>query len=69
METSSESPVTKNQAVALFDFPPETPGEVALKKGDVIDVLKIDGEWWYGVLTNGEEGYFPGSYVEKIGNW
>jgi len=38
-------------------------------KGDVIEVLQEVDEWWFGVLPDGREGYFPCNYVEKIGNW
>eukprot|EP01128_Nolandella_sp_AFSM9_P000042 TRINITY_DN1006_c0_g2_i1.p1 TRINITY_DN1006_c0_g2~~TRINITY_DN1006_c0_g2_i1.p1 ORF type:complete len:188 (-),score=35.95 TRINITY_DN1006_c0_g2_i1:35-598(-) len=58
-----------HQARALFDFPPENARELALKKGDVVEILKVDAEWWFGVLPDGSEGYFPGNYVEKIGTW
>jgi len=54
---------------ALFDFPPENERELDLKIGDVIEVLRIDDEWWFGVTQDNREGYFPGSYVEKIGQW
>lgn len=27
-----------------------------MKKGDIIEVLKVDTEWWFGVLPDGSEG-------------
>jgi len=59
----------KKMARALFDFPPENPRELALKAGDLIEVLQTDVEWWYGILATGAEGFFPGNYAEKIGGW
>lgn len=59
----------KRYAKAAFDFPPENERELELKKGDVVEVLQEVEEWWYGILPNGKEGYFPSNYVEKIGNW
>jgi len=56
-------------AKAVFDFPPENERELALKVGDVVEVLRIDDEWWFGVTQDNKEGYFPGSYVEKTGQW
>jgi len=56
-------------ARASFDFPPENERELELKKGDVVEVLQQVDEWWYGVLPDGREGYFPANYVEKVGNW
>lgn len=46
----------KHQARAMFDFPPENSRELELKKGDLVEVLKVDEEWWFGVLANGNEG-------------
>lgn len=40
----------KNQAVALFTFEADQPGDLGFKKGDVITVLKktdSDNDWWY----------------------
>lgn len=44
----SES-LAKNQAVALFNFDAEQPGDLGFKKGDVITVLKkteSSNDWW-----------------------
>ena len=38
--------------------------ELTLKVGDVISVLKDDGDWWVGLSSIGKQGYFPGNYVE-----
>jgi len=65
--TPSETP--QCFARANFDFPPENDRELELKKGDVVEVLQQVDEWWYGVLPDGREGYFPANYVEKVGNW
>jgi len=59
----------KKMARVLFDFPPENPRELALKAGDMVEIMQVDEEWWYGVLATGAEGFFPGNYVEKIGGW
>lgn len=40
----------KNEAVALYTFEAEQPGDLGFKKGDVITVLKktdSDNDWWY----------------------
>eukprot|EP01123_Difflugia_compressa_P006199 TRINITY_DN18377_c0_g1_i1.p1 TRINITY_DN18377_c0_g1~~TRINITY_DN18377_c0_g1_i1.p1 ORF type:complete len:143 (+),score=24.92 TRINITY_DN18377_c0_g1_i1:146-574(+) len=57
-------------AEACFDFPPENERELELKKGDIVEVYQICGEWWFGALvSNQKEGYFPGAYVKKLGDW
>jgi SH3 domain-containing YSC84-like protein 1 len=43
----------KNQAVALFTFEADQPGDLGFKKGDIITVLKkteSDNDWWYVVF-------------------
>jgi len=73
-EGDSKEPVIKALAEAVYDFPPENERELKLARGDKVEVFQISGEWWYGaiVLPNGQpgsEGFFPGSYVKKIGQW
>ena len=43
----------KNQAVALFTFEADKPGNLGFKKGDIITVtIKTDKaeDWWYAEL-------------------
>nr|XP_046265299.1 uncharacterized protein si:dkey-97a13.12 [Scatophagus argus] len=41
--------------------------ELDLNRGDLIQVLfKQDDVWWFGRLTNGNEGYFPAACVEPL---
>ncbi|KAJ2957818.1 hypothetical protein NQZ79_g6513 [Umbelopsis isabellina] len=60
-------------ARALYDFNPESPMELNIKKGDIIAILsKVDqatgtqSQWWRGRLRNGTMGLFPANYVEII---
>lgn len=55
-----------NQAVALFTFDADQPGDLGFKKGDVITVTKKtekSEDWWTGTL-NGKTGIFPSNYVQ-----
>jgi len=48
--TSKQAMMKKNEAVALFSFDADQPGDLPFKKGDVITVLKkteSDNDWWY----------------------
>lgn len=60
--------VNARQAIALYTFKGEKAGDLAFKKGDVIDIVKktdtVD-DWWTG-RCNGGEGIFPANYVELI---
>lgn len=47
--SSKQAMLRKNEAVALFNFDGDQPGDLAFKKGDVITVLKkteSDNDWW-----------------------
>ena len=46
---SKQALLKKNEAVALFAFEADQPGDLAFKKGDIITVLKktdSDNDWW-----------------------
>ncbi|KAI9759256.1 MAG: hypothetical protein M4579_002465 [Chaenotheca gracillima] len=57
-----------NQAIALFTFDADQPGDLGFKKGDIITILKKTesaNDWWTGKL-NDKEGIFPSNYVEVV---
>ncbi|PHH83120.1 hypothetical protein CDD82_3530 [Ophiocordyceps australis] len=56
----------KNEAIALFTFEADQPGDLGFKKGDIITVLKktdSDNDWWTGMLGT-RHGIFPSNYVK-----
>ncbi|ORX46117.1 hypothetical protein DM01DRAFT_1311386 [Hesseltinella vesiculosa] len=60
-------------ARAVYDFTPESPMELTLKKGDIVAILsKTDpntnapSQWWRGRLRDGTMGMFPSTYVEIV---
>ncbi|KAL4398858.1 ESCRT-0 complex protein [Malassezia pachydermatis] len=51
---------------AVYDFEPDEPGELALKKGDIVRVLdSVYEQWWRGEKRH-EVGIFPVNYVEPM---
>ncbi|KAF5114897.1 hypothetical protein DV454_002620 [Geotrichum candidum] len=51
---------------ALYDYAPQAQGDLALKAGDVIEIVQRTADangWWTGKL-NGQTGVFPGNYVQ-----
>ncbi len=45
--------LNKNEAVAIFNFDADQPGDLAFKKGEIITVLKkteSDNDWWYVLM-------------------
>lgn len=55
-----------DEAVALFTFDADQPGDLGFKKGEIIQVTKKTGstnDWWTGVIGT-RTGIFPANYVE-----
>ena len=54
------------QVVAAINYRPHEDDELELHHGNVIQVLfREDQSWWFGRLQNGNEGYFPATFVTK----
>jgi hypothetical protein len=53
--------------IALYEYKAQRGDELDLELGDEILVLvKENDNWWMGKLVkNGQEGYFPASYVQE----
>ncbi|KAK2603542.1 hypothetical protein QQS21_004311 [Conoideocrella luteorostrata] len=61
-----ESSLKQNEAIALFNFDADQPGDLGFQKGDVITVLKktdSDNDWWTGMIGT-RHGIFPSNYVK-----
>eukprot|EP00062_Callorhinchus_milii_P011857 gi/632958370/ref/XP_007894995.1/ PREDICTED: uncharacterized protein C8orf46 homolog [Callorhinchus milii] len=63
---SDFTPVRHKTVVVECDYYPHWSDELILCQGDLIQVLYKDDEvWWFGRLENGQQGYFPSTYVSK----
>ncbi|CAM1506409.1 Fc.00g060500.m01.CDS01 [Cosmosporella sp. VM-42] len=63
---SKQALLKKNEAVALFNFDADQPGDLGFKKGEIITVLKkteSDNDWWTGMVGT-RHGIFPSNYVK-----
>ncbi|KAH9991194.1 DUF500-domain-containing protein [Xylariaceae sp. FL0662B] len=63
---SKQAMMKKNEAVALFNFEADQPGDLGFKKGEIITVLKktdSDNDWWTGMIGT-RHGIFPSNYVK-----
>ncbi|KAK3316190.1 hypothetical protein B0H66DRAFT_576173 [Apodospora peruviana] len=63
---SKQALMKKNEAIALFTFEADQPGDLGFKKGDIITVLKktdSDNDWWTGMIGT-KHGIFPSNYVK-----
>ena len=51
--------------VALYTYNSTVANDLSFNKGDVITIIKEDGEWWSG-SKDGRTGTFPANYVKKL---
>lgn len=50
--------------MALYDYSSKEAGDLNFSQGEVILIVKKDGDWWTGVIGN-RTGIFPSNYVDK----
>ncbi|XP_068087723.1 jouberin isoform X2 [Hyperolius riggenbachi] len=63
VEADSGLPIQET-VVALYDYTAHRSDELSLHRSDIIHVLYKDNDnWWFGILQNGQQGYFPANYV------
>lgn len=61
-EPTSEEPL--DYYVASYPYQSQEPGDLSFNAGDMIAVVKKEGDWWTGKIgTN--VGIFPSNYVTK----
>jgi len=66
MFQSKTGSLKSNEAVALFTFDADQPGDLGFKKGEIIQVTKktdSTNDWWTGIV-GARTGIFPANYVE-----
>ena len=59
------TPKRKEQVRCNYDYNAQEHGELSFREGDIITVLKKDGDWWLGELR-GQQGLFPYNYASPI---
>jgi len=47
----------------LFDYTATDAAELSVLEGDIVDVIRQEGEW-YMVRYKNKEGFVPGTFVE-----
>jgi hypothetical protein len=51
---------------AIYDYAAQRDDELALRKGDVLELIEKQPNGWYLGRLNGQEGVFPGNYVKDM---
>ena len=54
------------QLRALYDFKGNGVDELSFRSGDVINVIQEEDGGWYNGELNGQKGFVPSNYVERI---
>ncbi|NXH10382.1 BLK kinase, partial [Bucco capensis] len=53
--------------VALYDLPASSERDLQLLKGDKLQVLSKEGDWWLAKsLSSGRKGYIPSNFVAQV---
>ena len=60
--------VPARKVVAVYDYVSQTPEELALRTGDLIEIEddRSNPEWWKGRDEEGNSGFFPSAFCETF---
>ena len=50
--------------IAIYTYTSDEMGDLTFSEGDIISVVKPDGDWWTGSIGQ-RSGIFPGNFVKK----
>ncbi|XP_053214714.1 intersectin-1-like isoform X2 [Panonychus citri] len=62
---ASETDLEPIYHVAMYPFQSQEPGDLAFEGGEIIKVVKKEGDWWTGEIIPNRIGIFPSNYVRE----
>ncbi|RDD41322.1 Tyrosine-protein kinase Yes [Trichoplax sp. H2] len=59
-------PPQSNIFIGLYDYKALSPQDLSFRKGEPLEILESDGDWWKArSLHTGNEGFVPFNYVQS----
>ena len=65
-QVTSHEPMVGARVRAVWDFAATAPDELSLQQDDIIVVTKVESDGWMQGECNGNVGWFPSNFVERI---